>query len=94
VEKKALWRVIMDSKYGNLWGGWCSNKVDWSYGAGLWKYIRRDKGSFLDILDLRWDTTRRLDFGMTCGVGIRPLRKLSQICIVLLALKMLPWQIT
>jgi len=27
-------------------------------------------------------------------VGIRPLRKLSQICIVLLALKMLSWQIT
>jgi hypothetical protein len=31
----------VDSKYGNLWGGWGSNEVHGSYGVGLWKNIRR-----------------------------------------------------
>jgi hypothetical protein len=36
----------------------------------------------------------RLDSGMTCSMGIRPIRKLSRFCIVLLVLKMLLQQIT
>jgi hypothetical protein len=43
--------------------------------VGLWKNIKRGLGSFLVILDLRWETVPRLDFVMTCGVvGIRLLR--------------------
>jgi hypothetical protein len=33
---------------------------------------------FLVILDLRWELVQILDFGMTYGVGIIPLRKLSE----------------
>jgi hypothetical protein len=40
-EREALWRVIMDSKYGYSWGGWCSNEVLGLYRVGLWKNIRR-----------------------------------------------------
>jgi hypothetical protein len=49
------------------------------------KYQGGAKGSFLVILGLRWEMARRLDPSMTCGVGIKSLRKLSRICIVLLA---------
>jgi hypothetical protein len=35
----------------------------------------------------------RSDSGMTCSVRIRPIRKLSRLCIVLLVLKMLLQQI-
>jgi hypothetical protein len=33
-------------------------------------------GCFIIILDLSWEMTLTLDFGMTCDVGTRPLRKL------------------
>lgn len=25
--REALWRVVVDSKYGSAWGGWCFNEV-------------------------------------------------------------------
>ena len=33
-------------------------------------------GTFLDIIVLKWVTVPRLDFEMTCGIGVRPLRLL------------------
>jgi hypothetical protein len=44
--------------------------------VSLWKYIRRGRGSFVDILDLRCEMDQRLDSGMIFGVRIQPLRKL------------------
>ena len=36
----------MNSKFGILWGGWCSNEpLEW-YGAGIWKNIMRGWGKF------------------------------------------------
>jgi hypothetical protein len=32
-EREAMWRLVVDFKYGSLWGGWCSNKVNGSYGV-------------------------------------------------------------
>jgi hypothetical protein len=40
-ERKDLWRVVVDSKYGNAWGGWCSSVVHGLPGMGLRKNIRR-----------------------------------------------------
>jgi hypothetical protein len=40
-ERQALWRVVMDSKYGSSWGGWCSRAHVGAYGVNLWKNIRR-----------------------------------------------------
>lgn len=40
-EKGALWKSIIDSQFGEAWGGWCSDEVCGSYGVALWKYIRR-----------------------------------------------------
>ena len=39
IEKDALWRQVLESKYGFMWGGWCSRPVNGPYGVGLWKYI-------------------------------------------------------
>jgi len=46
VEREAWWRVAVESKYGSLWGGWCSRKSVGAYGVGLWKNIRKRWGIF------------------------------------------------
>lgn len=90
----ALWRVVVDTKYGSSWDGWCSNEIYGSYGMGLKKNIRREWGSFLGIPGSRLEMIPRFDSVMTCGMGIRHLRILFQFHIVLLVLKMLQWHIT
>jgi hypothetical protein len=50
-------------------------------GWGYEKISRGVGGSLLIIPDLRWKTASRLGFGMTRSVGIKPSRKLYQICI-------------
>jgi hypothetical protein len=37
-KREALWRVVVDSKFGSSWGEWYSNEP---MGVGLWKNIRR-----------------------------------------------------
>ena len=37
---------MIESKYGSLWGGWCSRPVNGPYGVGLWKYISQVWSSF------------------------------------------------
>jgi hypothetical protein len=41
LERDAWWRVVVDSKYGSLWGGWCSFESGGALGVGLWKNIRK-----------------------------------------------------
>jgi hypothetical protein len=41
LEREAWWRVVVDSKFGSSWGGWCSNEPLGAFGVGLWKNIRR-----------------------------------------------------
>jgi hypothetical protein len=36
-----LWKVVVDTKFGGTWNGWCSNEVYGPYGVQLWKHIRR-----------------------------------------------------
>lgn len=68
--------------------GLCSNEVHVVWGRAL--EISEGAGeSFLAILDLMWVTTPKLDSGMTCGVGIRSSRLLSQTCLVWLDLRKL-----
>ena len=47
VEREALWRRVIDTKCGSLWGGWCSNSVQGPYGFCLWKSIRKGWEKFL-----------------------------------------------
>ena len=55
MERAALWRQVIEEKYGCEWGGWCTRPVNGPYGVGLWKYISRGWPSFsLHILyDIR-----------------------------------------
>jgi len=34
MEREALWRLVVDNKYDNLRGGWCSKRVVGPYGVG------------------------------------------------------------
>jgi hypothetical protein len=46
MEREALWRSVVETKYDSLRGGWCSKEVAGPFRVGVWKYIRRG-GSFL-----------------------------------------------
>jgi hypothetical protein len=41
MERDALWRKVVEVKYGSMVGGWCTNQVMRSYGVGVWKHIRK-----------------------------------------------------
>jgi len=43
-EREGWCRVMVDSKFGRLWGGWCSNEPLGMHGLGLWKNIKRGWG--------------------------------------------------
>ena len=38
--------MAVDSKYGSLWGGWCSLEPGGAYRVGLWKNIRKGWETF------------------------------------------------
>lgn len=40
LEKEALWRTIVDRKYGSGWGRWISGVLHEPHGVSLWKHIR------------------------------------------------------
>ena len=40
-ERDALWRQVIEVKYGCDWGGWCFSSFSGPYGVSLWKNIRR-----------------------------------------------------
>jgi hypothetical protein len=35
IDRDAWWRVVVDSKFGSLWGGWCSLESVGDFGVGL-----------------------------------------------------------
>jgi hypothetical protein len=70
-KREALWRVVVDSKFGSSWGEWYSNEpmgghMGWGYGRILGGVGR----SFLVISDLKWERASMFDYAMICGVGI------------------------
>jgi hypothetical protein len=45
-EKEALWRSVVDAKFGSVRAGWCSLDPPGTHGVGLWKFIRKGWSSF------------------------------------------------
>ena len=41
-EREALWKQVINQKYGEEDGGWCSRAVSERYVVGLWKTIRKE----------------------------------------------------
>jgi hypothetical protein len=46
MERDALWRKVLDIKYGSMRGGRFSKEVGGPLGVGVWKRIRRDCDAF------------------------------------------------
>ena len=46
MEENALWRQVIELKYGCAWGGWFTKVVTGPYGVGLWKNISQGWPSF------------------------------------------------
>ena len=52
METDALWRRVIEVKYENVWGGWCTKKLSSAYGVSLWRFIRSGWLNFLKLLDV------------------------------------------
>jgi hypothetical protein len=46
MEREALWRLVINTKYDNLRGGWCYKKVTGPFGVRVWKFIKRGLETF------------------------------------------------
>ena len=38
-ERNALWRKVIEAKYGDGRGGWCTKPVTGTYGVSVWRHI-------------------------------------------------------
>jgi hypothetical protein len=70
IERDAWRRVVVDSKFGSLWVGWCSLEPIDTFGVGLWKNIRKGWETLV-LLDLRWGVGLGQNFDTICDAGIQ-----------------------
>jgi hypothetical protein len=73
-EPEALWRRVVDVKYGSLWGGWCSKECRGPYGVGLWKNIRKEWESFSKHLYMEVGNGMKIRFWHDRWCGMEPLK--------------------
>ena len=52
----------METKYGGMWGGWCSEEGHGSYGVSVWKSIRKDWGCFVPFISYRVGVGDKVQF--------------------------------
>ena len=50
-ERDALLRKVIEAKYGDGGGGWCTKTVSGTYGVSVWKSIR---SGWLDFSKFLW----------------------------------------
>lgn len=67
--RESLWRVLVDTKYSSLGGGWCSFEICESIGLGIERTLDGIGNSFF-LLDLCLEMGPRSAFCMMCGVII------------------------
>ncbi|XP_035544681.1 uncharacterized protein LOC118348042 [Juglans regia] len=68
-ERGALWKGVVDMKYGSERWGWCSKEGRGTYGVGLWKFIRKGWGSFASNTRLRLGDGSRISFWQDVWLG-------------------------
>jgi hypothetical protein len=73
-EREALWRLVIDAKFGSLNGGWCSIEVSGSYGVGVWKYIRKGWEKFCNSVRFAVGDGSHISFWHDWWCGERSLK--------------------
>ena len=63
LKRDARWRVVVDSKFGSLWGGWCSLEPRGAFGLGLLNYIRKGWVTFKGFTRFVAGDGTRVSFG-------------------------------
>jgi hypothetical protein len=74
MEMDALWRKVVDIKYGSMSGGWCSKEVGGSFGVGVWKCIRRGWDAFSAHVRYEVEDGSRILFWHDVWCGDLPLK--------------------
>jgi hypothetical protein len=74
----------MDSKFGCLWGEWCSLQSTGVFRVGLWKNIRKGWENFLCHTKFAVGDGSRISFWHDKWCGDVALRQLFQFYLVLL----------
>jgi hypothetical protein len=41
MDREALWRLAIETKYDSIRRGWCSKEVRGTFGVGVWKHFSR-----------------------------------------------------
>ena len=90
MERNALWRRVIDTKYGSMLG-WCSQRVQGPIGLVCEIISRRGGMIFILVSSLRWGMVLLLDFGMTFGVRDFLWRIFSQSFSIVLVTRKLQW---
>ena len=62
-ERDALWRQVIEVKYGCDWGGWCSSSFSGPYGVSLWKNIKRGWHSLSQFICMKLEMDQKCSFG-------------------------------
>jgi hypothetical protein len=74
-EREALWRSVVDAKYGFTWAGWCSLDPPRSHGVGLWKNIKKGWSLFSSHTRLVLGDGSRIRFWDDVWGGEMPLKE-------------------
>ena len=74
LEPESLWRRVIDSKYGSMWGGWYSQIGTQAYGVSLWKFIRAGWNTFSNYISYMVGDGSRIKFWHDPWCGDQPLK--------------------
>jgi hypothetical protein len=74
-EREALWRSVVDAKYGSSWASWSSLDPHESHGVGLWKNIRKGWSLFSSHTRFILGNGSRIKFWDDVWCGEMPLKK-------------------
>jgi hypothetical protein len=92
LERDALWRKLVDIKYGSMRGGWCSKEVGGPYGVGVWKCIRRGWAGFMHHVQYQVDDGSKVLVWHDVWCEELPLKVFFQSCSLLHVVRIRGWR--